>query len=152
MLFALREEAEFAGEMMGVDYSGRSVELARRVAEGKGIGKQVGFRVWDVLDEGEGEGLGLGEWDVVLDKGTFDAVSLSGVPGVEERYVRRVGTLVVKGGLVLVTSCNWTEGEVRSWFESGGELEYHGRVVYPTFRFGGATGQSISSVCFKRRV
>lgn len=152
MLFALREEAGFAGEMMGVDYSGRSVELARRVAEGKGVGKEVGFRVWDVLDEGGGEGLGLGEWDVVLDKGTFDAVSLSGVPGVEDRYVRRVGTLVVKGGLVLVTSCNWTEGEVRSWFESGGELEYHGRVVYPTFRFGGATGQSISSVCFKRRV
>ncbi|KAL8783124.1 MAG: hypothetical protein Q9195_009486, partial [Heterodermia aff. obscurata] len=147
MLSALREEAGFTGEMMGVDYSAQSVELARKVAESKGL--EVRFRVWDVLDEGEG---GLGDWDVVLDKGTFDAVSLSGVPGVEERYVRQVGALARKGGLVLVTSCNWTEGEVRKWFESGGELDYHGRVVYPTFRFGGAIGQSISTVCFKRRV
>lgn len=147
--------------MLGVDYSPQSVELARRVAVEKGVQGDVEFRVWDILngkgggDDGDGQEheqeQELGEWDVVLDKGTFDAVSLSGVPDVERRYVRRVEELVKKGGLVLVTSCNWTEDEVRRWFEGGGGLEFCGRIEYPTFRFGGATGQAISSVCLRRR-
>ena len=137
------------------------MELARRVAVEKGVHGDVEFRVWDILNgngggddedkEGQEKEQGLGEWDVVLDKGTFDAVSLSGVVGVEERYVQRVEELVKRGGLVLVTSCNWTEEEVRRWFERSGELEFHGRIQYPTFRFGGATGQAISSVCLRRR-
>lgn len=152
MLFALRENGNFFGKMLGIDYSVQSVELAGRVAEKRGLQHQVEFRVWDILDShGESqEEHELGEWGVVLDKGTFDAVSLSGVPDVEERYVRQVEKLVAKGGLVLVTSCNWTEVEVKRWFEGGGQLTYHGRISYPTFRFGGATGQSISTICFKR--
>lgn len=153
MLFALCEDGGSLGKMMGVDYSAQSVELARRVAEKKGLQHQVEFRVWDILNgreekEGEQE---LGEWDVVLDKGTFDAVSLSGIPDVERRYVWQVERLVRPRGLVLVTSCNWTEDELKKWFESGGLLVYHGRIHYPTFKFGGATGQTISSVCFKKK-
>lgn len=153
MLFSLSEDGDFSGMMMGVDYSAQSVELARRVAEKKDLQHQVEFRVWDILNgrgkkEGEQE---LGTWDVVLDKGTFDAVSLSGVPNVEERYVRQVESLVKSRGLVLVTSCNWTEDELKRWFESGGHLVYYGRIYYPTFKFGGATGQTISSVCFQRK-
>ena len=154
MLFALCEDGGFSGRMMGVDYSAQSVELATRVAEEKGLQRQVDFRVWDILNgrggkEGEQE---LGAWDVVLDKGTFDAVSLSGIPNVEERYVRQVERLVRSSGLVLVTSCNWTEDELKRWFEGGEQLVYYGRIHYPTFKFGGATGQSISSVCFKKEV
>lgn len=87
-------------------------------------------------------------WDVVLDKGTFDAVSLSaetllldpaaddttsaspsssaGPPSprrVNEAYGSRILPLVREGGLFLVTSCNWTEAELRSWFEDGASQE-----------------------------
>lgn len=152
MLFRLREQAAFGGNMMGVDYSASSVELARQIAGAKEKGEEIEFRVWDIMGEEEWEG---GEWDVVLDKGTFDAVSLSAEEDgrgwrVCEGYRARVEGLVRKGGLFLVTSCNWTEGELREWF-GGGELQYEGRVEYPRFSFGGATGQSISSVCFRRR-
>ena len=146
MLFLLQEEGGFNGTVLGVDYSASSIELAKRIAETKGLTKGLAFEVWDVLEDTEEPSA----FDVVLDKGTFDAVSLSGQGGVEERYVRKVGSLVREGGLVLITSCNWTEKELRSWFE-GGSLEYHGRINYPVFRFGGQTGQSISSICLRKR-
>lgn len=135
-----------------MDYSAASVELARRIAGGKGL--EVEFRVWDILGGGDEE---LGEgFDVVLDKGTFDAVSLSGeVDGVGRRvcegYRERVeGLMKGGGGRLVVTSCNWTEEELRGWFE-GGKLVFEGRIEYPRFSFGGQTGQSVSSVCFRRK-
>jgi EEF1A lysine methyltransferase 2 len=99
-------------------------------------------------------------FDVVLDKGTFDAISLA-----EERlggdadgegkrlcegYKDRILPLVKEGGLFLVTSCNWTEEELRRWF-GGGELAFETGLRYRSFRFGGREGQSISSVCFRKR-
>ena len=157
----------FAGPMVGVDYSGASVELARRVAGKRGMGpggerEEVRFEEWDVMREEPGRWIprdgvtGDRGFDVVLDKGTFDAVSLCGERDqcgrrLCEGYRDRVGGLVRRGGVLLVTSCNWTEGELRGWFE-GGEagLVFLGRVGYPRFTFGGRTGQSISSVCFRR--
>ena len=149
MLFALLDEG-FHGKMMGVDYSAPSVELARRVAAERGWDQNVTFKVWDVLT-GRGEDEieeDIGQWNVVLDKGTFDAVSLSGIPNIEVQYVQRVKRLVSQEGLFLVTSCNWTEAELTKWFLDNGALKHCGRIGYPTFKFGGATGQTISTVCF----
>ncbi|KAH8165822.1 hypothetical protein CIB48_g2447 [Xylaria polymorpha] len=117
-------------------------------------------------------------WDVVLDKGTFDAISLSaetldnggdsGRRRVNEAYGARVLPLVREGGLFLITSCNWTEAELRSWFVEGsgavqeipavhssGVVEFWafeivGRVEYHSFSFGGVKGQTISSLCFRK--
>ncbi|CAI4218012.1 unnamed protein product [Parascedosporium putredinis] len=79
-------------------------------------------------------------WDVVLDKGTFDAICLSDQLDdrgrrICEGYKEKVPTLVRPGGLFVVTSCNWTEEELRAW----------------AFTFGGAKGQTISTLCFRRR-
>ncbi len=162
LLFLLRERAGFRGWMVGVDYSAASVRLASRIADEKGlkVQEEIGFRRWDILDGTEllledEQGFGVG-FDVVLDKGTFDAVCLneevdhSGTR-VCERYRDRVESLVrANGGRFLVTSCNWTEEELRRWFE-GGELVFEGRIDYPRFSFGGQTGQSVTSVCFRRK-
>lgn len=101
-------------------------------------------------------------WDVVLDKGTFDAVSLaadedySGRRRRCEAYGDAVLRLVRAGGLFLVTSCNWTEGELCAWFERDGLSEDGfrfakvGRIEYKSFSFGGKAGQTVSSVCFRK--
>ncbi|KAI1213353.1 putative S-adenosylmethionine-dependent methyltransferase of the seven beta-strand family [Annulohypoxylon truncatum] len=110
-------------------------------------------------------------WDVVLDKGTFDAISLSSETDpatgrrVAESYRSKIAPLVREGGLFLVTSCNWTEAELRGWFagpaKEGEEgevdeetrrwrFEEVGRVKYPSFSFGGVKGQTISSLCFRK--
>jgi hypothetical protein len=90
----------------------------------------------------------------VLDKGTFDAISL--MPQTEgeehscETYRRKVEPLLASNGFLVVTSCNWTKGELLSWLApEGGELEYFAEAKYPSFTFGGQTGQSIVTVAFK---
>ncbi|MCJ1462280.1 hypothetical protein MMC07_000880 [Pseudocyphellaria aurata] len=152
MLVRLREEGGFAGRMTGLDYSEASVELARSIVSAKSdMDDGIEFQVWDIMGKEPWMG---GAFDVVLDKGTFDAVSLSAeVDGqgnrICEGYRARVEGMVKRGGVLLVTSCNWTEEELKEWF-GGGELLYEGQVEYPRFQFGGGTGQSISSVCFRR--
>lgn len=170
MLFLLREEGGFEGRMVGVDYSAAGVELCRRVAAAKGVagpaddddGEEEGaggveFAEWDILREPPLPAWTRPGFDVVLDKGTFDAVSLDCETDgrgrrVCEGYRGRVEGLVRKGGVLVVTSCNWTEEELVGWFEGGeGGLERWGRVEYPVFRFGGGEGQSVQSVVFRRR-
>lgn len=172
-LFALREGEEdeeeeegegngWAGRMLGVDYSERSVEFAKRIASDKGYGegseKEVEFQKWDIMTEDPSgvvlSGVNEKGWDVVLDKGTFDAISLSEEKDAQGRricegYKERVVPLVREGGILLVTSCNWTEEELEKWF-AGGELEILGRIEYRSFSFGGKKGQTISSVCFRK--
>lgn len=114
-------------------------------------------------EKGRGGGYGYG-YDLVLDKGTFDAVSLSDQLDsrrrrVNEGYGERVLQLLRVGGVFLVTSCNWTEPELQKWFEGSeepdggkGRLRMIGRIDYPSFEFGGVKGQTISTVCFEKVV
>lgn len=135
--------------MLGVDYSLASVELARRIAGQKKL--DIEFEVWDIMGN---ENPWLGGFDVLLDKGTFDAVSLNAEEDADGRricegYRDRVEGLVKPGGRFLITSCNWTEKELGEWF-GGGDLVVEGRLEYPTYSFGGMKGQSVYSVCFRR--
>ncbi|KAJ5960031.1 uncharacterized protein N7479_007181 [Penicillium vulpinum] len=98
-----------------------------------------------------------GGFDIVLDKGTFDAVSLADdakTTRVCERYPDIARRLVRRGGFLVVTTCNWTEEELVHWFTgertSGDRLTVWGRVEYPRFRFGGHEGQGVCTVCFQR--
>jgi hypothetical protein len=204
--------------MVGVDYSARSVELARELQrlrihsaylsdsedesdaddeDGDGDDNkeegvkqadaekdtEIRFEEWDILHSADGlNQTGTLDWfpyeeggfDIVLDKGTFDAVSLSNEVVVEEdagagadtvagkTVQRRVcesypgiaRRLVRKGGFLVVTSCNWTEEELIMWFTredgEGDRLKVWGRVEYPRFRFGGKEGQGVCTVCFQR--
>lgn len=169
----------WTGRMLGVDYSPQSVRLARQIsttsAEAEGRSREgISFDEWDVLAGPMDTVLNGPQqpgWDVVLDKGTFDAISLAGADASggdrrpNEGYKPRVLQLVKPGGLFLITSCNWTEPELRAWFEDQGERSedttnqdqardgfvLHGRVEYRTFSFGGHKGQTITTLCFRRQ-
>ncbi|MBE3048300.1 class I SAM-dependent methyltransferase, partial [Candidatus Bathyarchaeota archaeon] len=154
LLSALRLDG-WTGRLLGVDYSAQSVELARRVAQQEDSGAE--FAQWDLLNDDYSavlNGEQKGGWDVVTDKGTFDAISLSaqtseGHPA--EKYRARITPLLRPGGIFIVTSCNWTEDELRLWF--GGEgagFEEVGRIEYRSFSFGGHKGQTISTLCFRK--
>ncbi|KAL5604440.1 hypothetical protein BROUX41_002412 [Berkeleyomyces rouxiae] len=190
LLFALRR-AGFAGPRLGIDYSSASIAFARQiVASASEADESLAFAEWDVLKGSYADVLGSGSsngdaaatdatplppcfastangFDVVLDKGTFDAISLSSETGatggrVCEDYARRVLRLVRRGGILVITSCNWTEDELVSWFQKAGQGEraqgdeglgswvLDGRVNYRVFSFGGVTGQTISTLCFRR--
>ncbi|CAG8888600.1 unnamed protein product [Penicillium egyptiacum] len=135
----------------------------------------IQFEEWDILSSKallSETGLGIspsseetlpwfpyneGGFDIVLDKGTFDAVSLADdakTTRVCERYPDIARRLVRRGGFLIVTTCNWTEEELVHWFTggrtSGDRLAVWGRVEYPRFRFGGHEGQGVCTVCFQR--
>ena len=164
MLFALRETNKdgeiWHGEMVGVDYSETSIDLARRIAAQRhdrdaAASNSLRFETWDLL-ESHPEDWMEGGFDVVLDKGTFDAISLmdhnNGSRNPCEIYRDNVVLLVKPGSFLFVTSCNWTGGELVEWLAlDDGELQYHTEAKYPTFTFGGHTGQSIVTIVFRRK-
>ena len=203
MLFALREQG-WQAEMVGVDYSEQSVELARRIdlqrcrerdepsepselsepVERGGPSKATGssepteqsqrstspapykpitFTHYNILTPAKPSHTSHTSpsprsFDFILDKGTFDAISLSPEPISEgnrrrgcEVYGSRVAHLMREGGFLVVVSCNWTEGELEGWI-CGGEdqLDVYGRVKFPSFEFGGVKGQAVSCLCFRK--
>ncbi|KAG2018019.1 chaperone, variant 2 [Coprinopsis cinerea AmutBmut pab1-1] len=96
-----------------------------------------------------------GVWDLLLDKGTYDAIALGEKdeqgrsPAV--RYPGRVVRLLKPGGIFLITSCNFIEDELKASFctqETG--LVYHSNVRHPTFTFGGHSGSSVVTVAFQK--
>lgn len=194
-LFSLRLEGGYRGRMVGVDYSRQSIELARRLwrqyadsppssssssrVSSQKVAGAISFEELDLIhDDPTSSQLPWwptteGGFDLVLDKGTFDAISLSSatvhdpVSNLDRRvcelYPAKVARMVKPGGFLLVTSCNWTEEEVVRWFTgsesdagSGDErarrvrLEVYNRIRYPIFEFGGQKGQGVASVCFRR--
>ncbi|KAF2415966.1 hypothetical protein EJ08DRAFT_120173 [Tothia fuscella] len=184
LLFSLRDEG-WCGTMLGVDYSSTSLELARqigqtRLASQDGNACQAGSEAEDHAEDGDAAGatstipvffeeydifhpISLpnsppGGFNVVLDKGTFDAISLSSDIGLDgrrlcESYCARLKSLIQQNGYFLITSCNWTENELRAWFEESEDAEarlvFHDRIKYPSFTFGGKTGQSVVTLCFR---
>ncbi|EHY57411.1 Protein-lysine N-methyltransferase efm4 [Exophiala dermatitidis] len=189
-LFSLRLEGGYTGPMVGVDYSSQSIELARKLARQyfsssssatASVSANISFHVLDLItDDPTTQSwwpVSSHGFDLVLDKGTFDAISLSSatvqVPTdptyshstttterrVCELYPSKVLSMVKPGGFLLVTSCNWTEDEVVAWFtgptatgsdDSKGRFEVYDTIKYPVFEFGGQKGQGVASVCFRK--
>ncbi|KAI1824860.1 hypothetical protein F4861DRAFT_222167 [Xylaria intraflava] len=154
LLFALRD-AGWEGPMLGIDYSPQSVQFARRLERARredpddddtkqrGQGHDevdIHFAEHDVLHSSATAVLNVTfspavtrGWDVLLDKGTFDAISLSTEapePVADEEqnrpneaYGSRILPMIREGGLFLITSCNWVEAELKAWFEDGAVQE-----------------------------
>ncbi|KAF1350813.1 methyltransferase-like protein-like protein 10 [Delphinella strobiligena] len=159
MIFALEEEG-WMGDMVGVDYSDASVQLARQIAAQKNQDASrhlsLRFEKWDILNEQPASWLADG-FDAVLDKGTFDAISLSDETDARGRriceyYCEKITPLIKKGSFFIITSCNWTKEELLHWFVfPNGELHFFDEAKYPTFTFGGHQGQSVCTLVFQRR-
>jgi EEF1A lysine methyltransferase 2 len=172
-LFQLRLSGHFTGPMVGVDYSPQSIQLARTLAhryastDPENRCADIQFQVLDLIHSDPATQpwwpSDAGGFDLVLDKGTFDAISLSSetitCPDGHQRrvcqvYPSKVVGMVKQGGFFLLTSCNWTEDEVVHWFTDTkgmvGRMEVWGKVKYSRYKFGGQEGQGVASICFRR--
>ncbi|ODN96277.1 hypothetical protein I350_08288 [Cryptococcus amylolentus CBS 6273] len=118
------------------------------------------WRVGDLLrDDFKGE-----TWDLVMDKGTYDALCLSNDPVEEDErkglpsevYPERITKLVKPGGFFLITSCNFTEEEIKERYGkedlgmSFSTTQILSSVPHPTFSFGGKKGSTVCTVAFKK--
>ncbi|EPY50563.1 methyltransferase [Schizosaccharomyces cryophilus OY26] len=135
--------------LLGVDYSEKGVELAKKLAEAHGFQERVGFEQYDIIKDLR---FCDGTWDLILDKGTFDAISLStetlnGSP-LNQVYVDRIHEMLSPKGLFLITSCNWTLEELSERFVKKG-FRIHSTVPVPVFEFQGRKGSSTTVVAFE---
>lgn len=159
MIFSLQEEG-WSGELVGVDYSEASIQLARQIAahqsDQAGEDSRLRFEKWDILNHAPGPWLEAG-FDAVLDKGTFDAISLSSETDgqgrrVCEYYREKILPLIKQDSFFIITSCNWTKEELLHWFVvPDGGLQYFDEAKYPTFTFGGQKGQSVCTLIFRKQ-
>ena len=136
-------------QVVGVDYCEEAIQLSLRVAQQAGL--EIPFETCDILEDlGQTGCQALRDsYDVVVDKGTFDAISLGeGALEDKRKYVRNMGRLLGPGGVFLITSCNWTAAELRAQFSSG--FTVLATLPTPSFSFGGQTGNTVTAVVFKK--
>lgn len=149
LLFELAEN-DFEAQMLGVDYSVESVRFATEIAKEKDY--DVKFARADIFDSKWSPG----QFDVVLDKGTLDAIALSGLTvgennqPVVEVYSTVIEKILKSNGIFLITSCNFTQEELIKIITKG-ELEVWETIKYPVFEFGGIKGSTICSVAFIKK-
>lgn len=143
----LELHAEEYTNLTGVDYSEKSIELARQIADDQGC-NDIKYKVVDLLSDDVAAI--LGNFEICHDKGTYDAVGLmEGAKEKKQIYTKNVWNLLKDDGLFIITSCNFCEEELESSF-----AEYFVKIeVIPsqTFRFGGKTGKTTTSISFKKK-
>lgn len=109
--------------LAGIDYSESAIVLAKSVAKER----ELEWIQYDAVDFLSNPQWFKHTFQVVLDKGTYDAISLhpdqieakkQGKPGPREKYVESVHAMINKeSGLFLITSCNWTMEELIESFK-----------------------------------
>ena len=121
--------------------------MAKKIAEKEDC--EITFDTLDILDE-QSISKFSDKFQVIVDKGTFDAISLSETAARDkELYVRHSSLMMGEGALLLLTSCNWTESELVTHFSS--HFRHLETVPTPTFTFGGKTGSSTTFCIFKKK-
>ncbi|KAJ2836872.1 Protein-lysine N-methyltransferase efm4 [Coemansia erecta] len=140
--------------LTGTDYSAQAVRLAHEIALSDH--HIITYAEQDFLDpEQVARVAGSTGFDVVLDKGTYDAICLMPMEdgSVDQKsidvYPESVARSLADDGVFLITSCNWTEDELVRRFKD--HLELFDRVKHTTFAFGGAVGQTVVTVAFKKQ-
>ena len=132
-----------------LDYSPAAIQLAKEFIGPEAAGK-IAIYAADIL---ETEGLPEADkYEVIVDKGTFDAISLSGLDvnnQIAPAFKRTLKKLSKKqtGSLFVITSCNWTAAELKVIF--GPELTVIDEIEHASFTFGGRKGQDVSTVIFQ---
>lgn len=164
-LFELINDCDFfdsfdeTSKLMGCDYSSQSIKFANDIKKGKFsalefMQSNLTFKVIDLFDEATD----FDKFEVVTDKGTLDAIALSGIKkhytatskemSLVDIYPYVIEKVLSPNGIFLITSCNFTQEELVEIIESSGSLKYYKHITYPSIEFGGVKGSTICTVAF----
>ncbi|KAJ7971259.1 Protein-lysine N-methyltransferase [Quillaja saponaria] len=155
-------------DLTGTDYSDGAINLAQSLADRDGF-SNIKFLVDNVLETKL-----EGQFQLVMDKGTLDAIGLHPEAPVKRvLYWDSVLRLVAPAGILVITSCNSTKDEIVQEVESFNLTKIHTSQEhdtakdeetcrdrpfrylshvrsYPTFMFGGTEGSRVATVAFLR--
>ncbi|XP_039338998.1 EEF1A lysine methyltransferase 2 isoform X1 [Mauremys reevesii] len=132
--------------LTGIDYSPSAIQLSQNIIEKEGL-SNIKLQVKDFLTPSAE----LSGFQICIDKGTFDAISLNPDNAAEKRkqYVKSLCTVLKMEGFFLITSCNWTKEELLNEFKEGFEILEE--LPTPKFCFGGRIGNSVTALVFQRK-
>jgi len=142
-LFQLENEGYLS--LSGIDYSESAILLAQQIAEKENV--PIHFQVDDILNTKITD-----RYHIVMDKGTFDVVSLFPEPlEPMKKYSQAVFNLLDSDpSYFIITSCNFTHQELLDFFQEQGFC-YFSHIKYPTITFGGQEGSTVTTIAFKKR-
>jgi SAM-dependent methyltransferase len=111
LLLGLLEAGYDGTRLHGIDYSEGAVQLAEAVAESRSASSitftQCDFLLDDPPSPNDSLGSGSANWDLIMDKGTYDAIALAtkDVNGCSPvvHYPGRIARLLKPGGVFLIT-------------------------------------------------
>lgn len=127
--------------LTGLDYSENAVTLCKKVAEKHKM--NINFMKCDILDSLNSV------YDVILDKGTYDAISLSKDSKANRtKYKQNVHCSLQVDGFFIIVSCNWTQDELVDFFKPNFSLMEI--IPTPQFTFGGKVGNVVTICVFKK--
>ncbi|XP_075526123.1 EEF1A lysine methyltransferase 2 isoform X3 [Dermacentor variabilis] len=132
--------------LTGVDYVENAVILAKELAAKEAV--SVLFEVGDILEQDLPCPSFSRKYDFVLDKGTYDAISLCPDNPQKKRrcYLEVLSQILATGGHFVIVSCNWTQQELTAHFKR--DLVLLDTIPTPTFSFGGSQGKSVTALVF----
>ncbi|XP_070608603.1 EEF1A lysine methyltransferase 2 isoform X1 [Erythrolamprus reginae] len=130
--------------LTGVDYSPSAIELSKKIMQKEGL-PYIKLLIEDILNPSDE----LSNFQICIDKGTFDAISLNPDNAAEKRkqYVKSLQRLLRSNGFFLITSCNWTKEELCKQFEGFLLLE---ELPTANFYFGGRTGSTVTALVLQK--
>ncbi|XP_045147446.1 EEF1A lysine methyltransferase 2 [Echinops telfairi] len=129
----------------GIDYSPSAIQLSKSVTKKEGL-CNIELKVEDFLNLSNK----VSGFHICVDKGTFDAISLSpdNSLGKRKQYVKSLSRVLKRKGFFLITSCNWTKEELLNEFSEGFEL--YEELPTPKFSFGGRSGNSVAVLVLQK--
>ncbi|XP_054712988.1 EEF1A lysine methyltransferase 2-like [Uloborus diversus] len=135
-------------DLAGIDYVENAILLARNVAKENNI--KVKLEAADFLQPSSSSNILNHTYDIIIDKGTFDAVSLN--PNENEskkkQFCKQVNHLLSQDGYFLLFSCNWTKEELLNIFKDFFSL--YDEIEIPSIGFGGKTGQTVTAIILRK--
>uniref|UniRef100_A0A1I7TDY1 Protein-lysine N-methyltransferase n=1 Tax=Caenorhabditis tropicalis TaxID=1561998 RepID=A0A1I7TDY1_9PELO len=139
--------------LKGIDYCQKAVDLSNAVSESEKEENEelinIQFEQLDIISPRPDFFTSV--FDVILDKGTWDAMSLS-----DERdrrlkaYLQFLDKSLIKGGRFIIFSCNFTFEEMREQFgNSSIEIVCEVPAAH-SFSFGGKQGVTSTGAVFRK--
>ncbi|XP_050543940.1 EEF1A lysine methyltransferase 2 isoform X3 [Daktulosphaira vitifoliae] len=133
--------------LYGIDYSSPAIKLADAIVHKENIGC-IKLQVFDFLTDDVSS---LPTFKIVLDKGTYDVIGMNDEKNVKRnKYKKNILNLLEPSGLFLIVCCNWTQTELNEHFNDVFEVVH--TIPTPKFQFGGAIGNTISAILYKKNV
>jgi len=135
--------------LTALDYSEKGIELMTSIVAKQELEQAFQFMVVDMLKDEEILKQLEKKFEICIDKGTYDAISLMPIEdpinNPRDIYLRNVcGILQDRGGSLILASCNWTRAELLE--QTKEFFQHYVDIETSKFSFGGSEGSNVTVV------